>query len=57
MFNIKKEIIDIPYDTVELRRLRRKLLRKEKMGYLTSEQNSKITLLIVCSMVENRHIF
>ena len=57
VFNIKKEIIDIPYDTVEFRRLRRKLLRKEKMGYLTSEQNSKITLLIVCSMVENRHIF
>lgn len=55
--NIKRTIIDIPYDDVKLRRLNRKLLRKQKRGQITLEQHTKIILRAVCSMVEERHIF
>ena len=55
--NGKKTIIDIPYDDVELKRLNRKLLKKEKKGYLTYEQRNKIQLLIVCSIVKSRQLF
>ncbi len=57
VFNIRKIIIDISYDNIELRRLNRKLLKKRKRGQLTSEQYSKIILRTVCNMVECRHIF
>ena len=55
--NIKKTVIDIPYDNVELRRLNKNLLKKEKGGQLTSNQHTKINLLKVCNMVEERHTF
>ena len=57
VFNIKRTIIDIPYDDVKLRRLNQKLLRKQKRGQITSEQHTKIMLRAVCSMVEEGHIF
>lgn len=55
--NIRRKIIDISYDDVELRRLNRKLLKKQKRGQITSEQHTKIILCAVCSMVEERHVF
>lgn len=57
VYNIKRTSIDISYDNVELSRLNRKLLKKQKRGQITSKQHTKIILRAVCSMVEERHIF
>lgn len=56
IFN-KRTSIDIYYDNVELTRLNRKLLKKQRKGLLTPEQHTKINLLVVCNMVESRKIF
>lgn len=53
IFGIRKKNIDIPYDDKILRRLDRKLMKKEKKGYLTSEQCTKIKLFTLCTMVED----
>ena len=57
IFNAKGTIIDIHYDNVELRRLKRKLLKKQKKGLITNEQHTKIYLFAVCNMVELRNVF
>lgn len=46
--------IDIRYDNTTLRRLQRKINKKEKQGYLTYEQGVKIILSTVCNMVEEQ---
>ena len=57
IFNLKGTSIDIYYDNVELKRLSRKLLKKQRKGFITREQHTKIYLLEVCNMVELRNIF
>ena len=57
IFNLKRTIIDIRYDNVELKRLKRKLLKKQRKGLITQEQHTKIYLLAVCNMVELHNAF
>lgn len=49
-----KETIVISCDDTTLRRLKKKINKKEKQGYLTYEQGVKIILTTVCNMVEEQ---
>lgn len=47
----------IKYDNVELRRLKKKLNRKSKKGYITGNQYDKIVLMALCEMVDRSRMF
>lgn len=49
-----RKTIIIRYDDTTLRRLQRKINKKERQGYLTYEQGVKIILTTVCNMVEDQ---
>ncbi len=51
-----RKTIIIRYDDTKLRRLQRKINKKEKQGYMTYEQGVKVILTTVCNMIEQQLI-
>lgn len=53
-YKIPKQIFQIPYSDVELSRFKRKIIKKEKKGILTSAQVDKLMLQKLCEIIEKR---